>query len=178
MSLNKIAFEQNTDELMARVDEQSRQIAEEIRKSRKVRKYMIELLDEITEDNQELLTEIELVNAGINQLMVKLGAPPTSASASERFAVYHKPGTQHYRMIKCQEISYKSSSKRYIDRGYTKCVYDSESPNAVNLRHRLKRIMPDTLGDVTGSSVVLVAGKTTQDLVNYIMAAESEKKNI
>jgi hypothetical protein len=65
-----------------------------------------------------------------------------------------------------------------MQEGFTTCIYESDSPNAVNLGHRIKEVMEKPFGRVSGPTITLVAGKTPVDLLEFITAAEREKKQV
>jgi hypothetical protein len=141
----------------------------------------LELVDEIAVANHHAIAANKTVEAIAKKLDVATDQrvpPAASRGIDEVFGVFHKPGTSSYRMVRRQKRTYAGGKLKCTQEGFTACIYESDSPNAVNLGHRIKELMDRSLGRVSGPTITLAAGKTPADLLEFITAAEREKKQV
>ncbi len=186
---------QQNDIQSAKIDEQTRQINELLTEARTSRaetqaarvevKQVNEQLADITADvedlsinNAELKTEVHSIAVRLDKATDDRVPKLADDKRNEVLIVYHKPGTNQYKVARRQKKSLKESDKYYADQQFTRRIYCSDSPNAVSLCLLFAKILPLNIGRVYKCTVTLNQGKTTKDLVDFIRKAEAEKKNI
>ncbi len=179
-------------EQTARMDEQSKQINElltEARTSRaetqaarvevkQVHEQLTADIEDLNINNAELKTEVHSIAVRLDKATDDRVPKLTDDKRNEALVVYHKPGTNQYKVARRQKKSLKEAAKYYADQQFTARVYCSDSPNAVSLYLLFAKILPSHIGRVYKCTVTLNQGKTTKDLVDFIRKAEAEKKNI
>jgi hypothetical protein len=185
-----------------RIDEMSRQIQELLNEARAAREdreqlnnqieHLVGGVEELSIDNNKLAEDVgaltktnEAIAQTTNLIAHKLDIATEDRvprhpidACNEIFAIYHRPGTTQYRMIKRQKKSVRDGIKECTSLGFTVCVYQSDSPNAVNLGGRFREALPKTIGRVVWNNITLVPGLTTEHLVNFVRLKEAEKKNV
>ncbi len=135
-------------------------------------------LENVTIDNTHLITEVKAISTKLKVSVEDRVPKHPNPNLREAFAVYHMPGTLSYKIISRQRISFKIGVKACATAGYTQRIFYSESPNAVNLRARIRDTLPERIGKVVASDITLVADMTSEDLLVIIRAAEAEKRNV
>jgi hypothetical protein len=176
------------DELMYKVDEQSRQIQQLLaatNEARTAHEQAAEQMDQLADDIENLSVDNAVLIQQNNQIAQKLDiatdnrVPPSPIKQCDQvFTVFHKPNTQLYRTIARQKRTLQKGISIATAAGYTTCVYRSDSPNAVKLGIHFKSMLPANIGHAAGSNITLLADRTTEDLIRFITAAEAEKKNV
>ncbi len=189
-----IIKEQN-DRVTKQNDEQTKQINELLTEARTSRaetqaarvevKQVHDKLTDMTADvedlsinNAELKTEVHSIAVRLDKATDDRVPKLADDKRNEVLIVYHKPGTNQYKVARRQKKSLKDSDKYYADQHFTRRVYCSDSPNAVSLCLLFAKILPSHIGRVYKCTVTLNQGKTTKDFVDFIRKAEAEKKNI
>ena len=129
-------------------------------------------------------SKVDLLNVKLD-IATDERVPPLNDKCTELFAIYSKPvpvpdnnGYTMYRMVRRQKRTFTVGADRCRKDGYTKEIYCSDSPNAVNLGGRFKDVLPKEYGRVNGCTIRLVRGKTAQDLIEFIRRVEAEKKQV
>ena len=176
------------DEQTQKLDEQSRQIRELLDVAHEAREethVVQEKLENITVDLEDVSADnIKLVDA-VTAIAARLDIATEDrvpkhpiARCNEVFAVYHKPNTQQYKMVRRQKNTVKLGLDRCRAEGFTEKIFYSDSPNAVNLGNRFKDVLPRAYGRVSGCNITLQNLKCAKDLVDFIASVEAEKKNV
>jgi len=176
---------------VSKIQRQNEELLSEIKQSRLENSKVLHHLDIISDElesasivNDDLTTQVEIANTNIDKITTKLDiatdqrVPPAKSSTDEVFAIYKNPTTNSFYMIRRQKRTFNVAVTRCKNQGYIEKFYCSDSPNAVNLGVRIKRILPKTLAVFIGVIIKLSPGKTPDDLMEYIVLAEREKKTI
>jgi KilA-N domain len=174
-------LEKNNRKLQRKIEKQAERIEELIQLAEVVQGEH----DRVAEELVYLGIDLDISAGEIDRLTRRLDVatdqrvpPAQNDGCREVFGIYHYPHSRFYRMIRRQRRSYSAGRDDCIEAGYTAPIFESDSPNAVNLGARLKDILPESLGLVRGNHIVTLPGVTPEDLAGYIVQAEQEKKNI
>ncbi len=189
-------------EQTSRMDEQTRQIQEQTRQiqvllsttheSRNETKQanerfdavMVKLettaskLDTTTVELKTTTSKLIITASKLNRAVVDRVPKHPVPAFNDVFTVYHKPNTLQYRMVRCKKRGLSSSIAICTNEGYTSCVYRENSPNAINLGLRVRSGLPSDLGIMAGCNIILMEGKTTEDLLRFVSGIEAEKRTI
>ncbi len=93
----------------------------------------------------------------------------------EVFAVYNRPSTRSYMIVKQLKVALANDVASCIRNGYTKRVYYYDAPYATLLALRVNSTFPKEIGEMVGFKITLKRGKTVTDLLDFICIAETEK---
>ncbi len=136
-------------------------------------------IENMAADNRHLITEVNAISTRLKVSAEDRVPKHSSADINEAFSVYHIPGTLKYKTISCQGRYFRKGMTNCIDAGYTQCIFYSDSPNAVNLKARVRTALQKKgIGKMSIVNIDLEEGHTTEDLLIIIRAAESEKRNV
>jgi seryl-tRNA synthetase len=195
---NKDITRQN-EEMKARDQEQSRQIQELLGYAKKAeadlttaREEMEEYREEAKEENAALQEQVETsykqtqilseqileVSTKLDIAVVRRVPPELEDCKTEYFGICKNPQTNKYRVYRCQKRGRKSAIKRCASDGFTVEVYCKEDPSSVSNFNRVKKQLPPSIGVVIGFRLTLAPDATEQQLLDFIMQVDDQRRDV
>ncbi len=134
------------------------------------------MTDELIKDQARAEAKIDIISEKL-EIAVDRRVPRDPVNRrNEALAIMKKPGTNEYKVSRCQHRCVRASISNSCEYGYTEMVYYKEDPNAVNIWNRAKKNMPPDVGVVRRA--FQITAPDCDRLIEFVRSVENEKTEV
>lgn len=169
--LNKTITEQKNT-----IAEQIKQLAiQSIEHNKQVTEQAVKHHEELIACIKDGKQEVHEINDKLDMVCDRFVPHNPLRKQDTLFAVFHRPNSYDYKVIRCQAASYARSSQTCKNNGYTTRILRLDNVNPVNIYNRIKDQLPVSIGCVTSYNSITLQSNQEAAFKQFILNVDLEK---